>query len=94
KIDVEGAEEHVIRGAQSVLERHSPSLAIEVWFGTFTTNYARSLQLLNEFGYKTNAIREDGSLIPLEPADIPEYAKQVCADRRFAHALDNLIFTK
>ncbi|GBD10425.1 hypothetical protein HRbin23_00066 [bacterium HR23] len=47
KIDVEGAEARVLRGAQKTIARDSPRLIVEVW----PPNYGEVTRLLQQWGY-------------------------------------------
>jgi hypothetical protein len=47
KIDVEGLEYHVIKGAKEVILEHKPVIFVEI----FEQNYQKVCDLLSEYGY-------------------------------------------
>jgi hypothetical protein len=65
KIDVEGAELSVLRGARKTLSRMKPSLIVEFW-DEFQTEYGTSCAemgaFLKELGYKLFWITDSGLL--------------------------------
>ncbi len=69
KIDVEGMEEHVLRGAKKLIERELPVIMIELWKHTFE-NFMRSeiaiwLRSLDYYVLKVpSALDEDYLLVP------------------------------
>jgi len=79
KIDVEGAEELVLRGAASTLEKHRPKIIFEV-NPIATTGLKLEVdgawQILKRLNYAFFAVREDGAL---EPATITEDVTNVIA---------------
>jgi FkbM family methyltransferase len=75
KIDVEGAEGLVLRGAVGLLERFRPLLVVEVSACDeipFGDSPRGILTLLRRYGYRLYRLRY-GRLIPLEPEEALEY---------------------
>ena len=76
KIDVEGAEADVIRGAQGVLSdptRRPHYILIELAdsnLKVFGESVANVVKMICELNYAPNTISHDGSLKPLKPTDI------------------------
>jgi FkbM family methyltransferase len=88
KIDVEGAEYKVIKGADTFLQHHTPILIIEyVSPERHNEAHKKAVQLLVErHGYKTYTIQNDGSIKPV--IDLDQYLHD--------HQLesDNIVFKK
>lgn len=69
KVDVEGMEEHVLRGARNLIQRDLPVILIEIWTRTFD-NFMRSeialwLRSLDYYVLKVpSALDEDYLLVP------------------------------
>jgi hypothetical protein len=65
KIDVEGAEGHVITGAEKLLKRSSPTLFIEVHFGgrleSYDSSYNEIKEKLKNYGYSLKTIQNRSS---------------------------------
>ena len=93
KIDVEGAEEEVLLGAQALLARQAPLIAMEIWFNPFTETYRRAVALLAGQGFIPFAINHDGSLTALR-TDSLERDWQAWRRTSRQNDLDNLIFRK
>jgi FkbM family methyltransferase len=74
KIDVEGAEEQVLRGAAETLGRHRPLIAFEHGAGSadcYGTTPQRIHSLLaDQLGYRIQGMDGDGPYTPAEFADI------------------------
>lgn len=70
KIDVEGAEEGVIRGGKAFFASHDPVVAME-YLNPERGNetHRRAAALLLEWGYQAFLPNEDGSLLPAEDMD-------------------------
>lgn len=97
KIDVEGAEEMVLRGAQEILKNHSPIIAIEIWFKPFSDVYKKSIDILKNFGYEMYAINEEGDLENIDYDKISDYFQKLdnyCKKINCGAIYDNLIFKK
>lgn len=62
KIDVEGAEELVIRGARHPLSTGKPIVVMEYLSGNGASPHAKAARLLNDWGYQPNIIMPDGSI--------------------------------
>lgn len=77
KIDVQGAEEQVIKGAKNMLERDHPKIFMEFWpFGlkNMGEDPARLLRLLRKYGYRLNLINEKNKLFrEIDDLEIIEY---------------------
>jgi len=87
KIDVEGAEYEVIKGMQTYLTNHTPSIVMEYLSSTRgNSNHQQATQLLTQLGFKTYSIKEDGGLEICVDADA--YLKDNGIDS------DNLVFQK
>ncbi len=83
KLDVEGAENLVLRGAQRVLNESSPIIIMEVWGESqFLDNssHKEAFIMLTYQGYKCFRIKSDGDL---ERVDEPSYVN-----------IDNYVFMK
>ncbi len=72
KLDVEGVEDEVIKGAEGVLRERPPVIVLEVFAPPIESD-RNSLKLLRELGYEPFAIRDDGSLRALEYAGVEEH---------------------
>ena len=81
KLDVEGAEADVIRGAEAILKKYHPEIALEVIAGI----PAAAPKLLLDLGYEASRIDENGDLIPLTNED-------VALGKGFSAGFDNLLF--
>ncbi len=69
KIDVEGAEDRVLAGAQTYLERFSPLVAMEYLSAERgNTAHLRAEGQLRQLGYSPYRIRENGTLRPVAGA--------------------------
>ena len=75
KIDVEGAEFQVMKGAQKLLTNHAPTLIME-YVAPDRKNEAhqKAVALLRDWGYKTFIILHAGTIEPIE--DIDTYLMQ------------------
>ena len=73
KIDVEGAEVEVLRGARRTLERFRPLLLVELNPSALAARGSGARALLDELaglGYETYEVRPRGALAPFGPADL------------------------
>ena len=65
KIDVEGAEGHVLQGAEQVLEKSHPTLFIEFHFDNRLSSFGHSFselkKFLQDFGYSFEFVQNRGS---------------------------------
>ncbi len=87
KIDVEGAEDHVLRGAGKYLESYHPLIAMEYLSADRgNTAHLRAERHLRQLGYHPHRIDDGGQLQPV--ADAATYLRQ--------HRLesDNLVFVR
>jgi FkbM family methyltransferase len=75
KIDVEGQEEHVLRGARDTILRHRPVLLVEVPGAEVTpprADAARVLALLRAWGYTSHSLSGyDYLAVPARPSGTP-----------------------
>ncbi len=66
KIDTEGSESKVLKGAHALLRDHSPVIVVELWGGEQDTgNSQEAVSLLMSLGYRSFAIQNDGSTLPV-----------------------------
>lgn len=81
KVDVEGAELEVVRGAEQLLRTHHPTLILEMC-SPFQNARGFSVpqfkSMLHEWGYTPHTINDDGTLTPT-PLDVD-------------HDMDNIVF--
>jgi FkbM family methyltransferase len=70
KIDVEGHELQVLRGATETLARHRPNLLIEIEQRHSTVPISETFDFLRSSGYRGVFLGADGSRRPLEEFDI------------------------
>ena len=71
KIDVEGAELSVLRGARRLLERSRPTIMIELmrkWMGAYGNHPQDAVHLLTNLGYQAFGVRP-GSVDPIRSID-------------------------
>jgi FkbM family methyltransferase len=86
KIDVEGAEESVIRGAIKLLSSNAPIIALEVWGKNNGGDISmKAVDLLRTLGYKSFSIDKQGNLDAVS-GDLSEIAP--------GNGGDNFIFRK
>ncbi|WP_133273455.1 FkbM family methyltransferase [Hymenobacter radiodurans] len=87
KIDVEGAELKVIRGAAKLLERAAPAVVLEYLEPKrHNTGHQQAAALLRELGYQSHRIGADGQLIVCPDLDAYLQAEQIDSD--------NFVFVK
>ena len=75
KVDVEGAELALLRGAKEVLRRHRPLLLLEVNEGSLSrqgSSSAEVLALLDEAGYTVQVFAASGDVVPLGEAPLSD----------------------
>ncbi|PIP84999.1 MAG: hypothetical protein CO113_03215 [Elusimicrobia bacterium CG_4_9_14_3_um_filter_62_55] len=96
KIDVEGFEESVLKGAREILTHENPTVAIEVWFHPKKEEHRRAMQLLLSLGYAPLAIEPSGESRPLQAVSLENYFDALRL--RYAeigdHGPDMLLFKK
>jgi len=87
KIDVEGAEDKVIRGGKQFLATGNPVVIMEyLQASRHNTAHRKASAMLQESGYRSYAIRKDGSLSPLQ--NIEQHLAQSGLES------DNIVFRK
>lgn len=87
KIDVEGAELKVIRGAADLLRRAAPAVVLEYLEPRrHNTGHQQAAALLRELGYQAHRIGADGLLIACPDLDAYLQAEQIDSD--------NFVFVK
>ncbi len=60
KMDTEGSEEYIIRGASGMLKSYKPSIIMEVWHGSASRFSRRAVGTLLELGYAPHRILDTG----------------------------------
>ena len=73
KIDVEGAEPDVAKGAHNILENQHPEIVMEIWSNS--ERHASAARYLYEAGYDSFAIDPKGTLVSLSNLDDPANVK-------------------
>ncbi len=71
KIDVEGAEDDVLRGAQRIIEDHRPAIICEVLHGV--GNAAASTEMFKDTNYRFFLVTDDGLIEHSELVGDPSY---------------------
>jgi FkbM family methyltransferase len=97
KIDVEGAEEDVLKGGSRTLKEADPTIIMEVWCTPFTENYRNALKILKKAGFKCFSIEEEGTLKERDYKKIEDYFKELqekYISIRDSSNFDNLVFMK
>ncbi|MFA7201423.1 MAG: FkbM family methyltransferase [Candidatus Paceibacterota bacterium] len=97
KIDVEGAESLVLRGAEHILAQEHLVACIEIRFRPFSENYSTVLEFMQKNGFSMFSISHDGSLQQIEYSQISKYFLliQTQYDRiGDVSDFDNIIFIK
>ena len=62
KVDVEGAEFLVLKGAETILKKYDPIIILETWVDNFDTFHKDVLEFAIKLGYRTYIINEDGAI--------------------------------
>jgi len=81
KIDVEGAELHVLKGAAETIRKHHPKIMLEFNRDTFeAAGYTQKdvLDFLGLFNYKLYIIENRGKLANLDTSNLPELVNLLC----------------
>lgn len=92
KIDVEGAELSVLKGAAGTLRDHKPAVVLEVGFADHDDTEYQSMEFLTRMGYRHHAIDKGGLLREIKPKELEAHGARVNADASSYHNLDNLVF--
>jgi FkbM family methyltransferase len=94
KIDVEGAELMVLRGAAGLLATVYPAIILEVSFrpDEHTAQYAPCIDLLVAAGYVPHVFAADGTARPIARDAIPSHGAACTKGWGYLHMLDNLLF--
>jgi len=85
KIDVEGAEEQVLRGGMNTIQQHKPLVVLECWGKNHWNQYSEpAVALMIKWGYKPYVLNEEGipSVMTLEKLE----------DWVSEHSYDNIVF--
>lgn len=97
KLDVEGVEDEVIKGAAGLLRERAPVLVLEVFAPPIESD-RNSLKLLRELGYEPFAIRDDGTLRALGYAGVEAHlaALRECyrTIQDSTNDFDNMVFKR
>jgi FkbM family methyltransferase len=86
KIDVQGAEERVIRGAQETIKRDHPAILVEVddeALRQMGSSAERVVTLLMDFGYVIQRLRKNSSMGQIPMAE----ALKMCSNGRYVDLL-------
>jgi FkbM family methyltransferase len=86
KIDVQGAEERVLRGAQDTIQRDHPAIFIELDDAALNRMGSSATQVVNwllGFGYSIQSLERGGKTAQITPAE----ALEMCRDGRYADLL-------
>jgi len=66
KIDVEGSEYEVLRGATHILTHGAPIISLEAWSRPYDNhNHIKAIALLKEYGYHASQIDQSGDRVPI-----------------------------
>lgn len=97
KLDVEGVEDEVLKGAEGLLREKPPVLVLEVFAPPIESD-RNSLKLLQALGYEPFAIRDDGSLQALEYAGVEAHLAALRVRYRTIqdsiNDFDNMVFKR
>lgn len=94
KIDVEGAEISVLKGAEKLLDATRPGIVMEVSLrdDEYEQQYAPSVALLAQHGYVPHVLNADGTASAITPPQIPQRARDCTLENGYLHQLDNVLF--
>lgn len=97
KLDVEGVEDEVLKGAEALMREKAPVLILEVFTPLIDSDRA-ALRLLRERGYEPFAISDDGRLAPLAYEGMEKYLSELRARYRAIqdspNDFDNIVFKR
>ena len=97
KLDVEGVEDDVLRGAERLLREKSPVLVVEL-FTPLIDSDKRALEILKASGYEPHAIGDDGRLQTLTYEAMDAYLVKLRARYRVVqdsiNDFDNVVFKR
>lgn len=98
KIDVEGAEFVVLRGAENLLRRASPVISMEVQFQPLTENYLGAIDFLRKLGFRMFGIQNNGEIKEVKGSFPEDYFRFLSAENILEMEekpyLDNIVFQK
>lgn len=86
KIDVQGAEEKVLKGAHETILRDHPALFVEMddeAMRKMGSSAKRVIDLLMEYGYIMQSIKKDSEVVQVSPAEVLE----MCSNGRYTDIL-------
>jgi FkbM family methyltransferase len=95
KIDVEGHEPAVLRGAAETIKRHRPNLLIEIEARHSPVPLSQTIQQVLDLGYQCQFLDENRKLAPIEQFDQPRHQPDTGNPANTADSfyVSNFIFT-
>ena len=81
KIDVEGGEYNVLKGAETMIRRSKPMIIAELWGGENWSMYAQPVvDVLHTWGYKVYSIDKEGGLHMQKLSELKEMVGRISYD--------------